>query len=80
MAFFFCPFGMTKYKTGKDSTKMTKYFMGGTRLEGLERLMMDSSRSEHSPTSDVCREKGRYPQPSQPKNDQPPEPVGGATE
>ena len=35
--------------------------MGGTRLEGLERLMMDSSRSEHFPAPDVCREKGRCP-------------------
>ena len=40
---------------------MAKYFMGGTRLEGLERLMMDSSRSEHFPAPDVCREKGRCP-------------------
>ena len=59
---------------------MAKYFMGGTRLENLERLMMDPSRSEHSPAPDVCREKGRYSQPSQPNNDQPPEPDGGETE
>lgn len=45
---------------------MAKYFMGGTRLEGLERLMMDPSRSEHSPAPDVCREKGRCPKPGQP--------------
>ena len=55
---------------------MAKYFMGGTRLENLERLMMDPSRSEHSPAPDVCREKGRCPQPSQPSNDQPPEQDG----
>ena len=59
---------------------MAKYFMGGTRLEGLERLMMDPSRSEYSPAPDVCREKGRCPQLSQPNNDQPPEPDGGETE
>ena len=45
---------------------MAKYFMSGTRLENLERLMMDPSRSEHSPAPDVCREKGRCPQRSQP--------------
>lgn len=45
---------------------MAKYFMGGTRLEGLERLMMDPSRSEHSPAPDVCREKGRCPKLGQP--------------
>ncbi len=45
---------------------MAKYFMGGTRLEGLERLMMDPSRSEHSPAPDVCREKGPCPKPGQP--------------
>ena len=39
---------------------MAKYFMSGTRLENLERLMMDPSRSEHSSAPDVCREKGRY--------------------
>ena len=27
---------------------MPKYFMGGTRLGGLERMMMDPSRSPHS--------------------------------
>ncbi len=28
---------------------MPKYFMGGTRLDGLERLMMDPSRSGREP-------------------------------
>ena len=59
---------------------MAKYFMDGTRLENLERLMMDPSRSEHFPAPDVYREKGHCPQPGQPNNDQPPEPDGGEDE
>lgn len=41
---------------------MAKYFMGGARLENLERLMMDPSRSKHSPPPDSQRQKGRRPQ------------------
>ena len=55
---------------------MTKYFMGGTRLENLERLMMDPSRSEHSPPPDNRWEKGRCPRTGQPDNDQSPEQDG----
>ena len=58
---------------------MAKYFMGGTRLENLERLMMDPSRSELSPASDVCREKGRCPQSGQPDNNRTFEQDGGGT-
>lgn len=56
---------------------MAKYFMSGTRLENLERLMMDPSRSEHSPASDVCREKGRCPKTGQSDIRQPSEQDGG---
>jgi len=59
---------------------MAKYFMGGTRLENLERLMMDPSRSEHSPPSIGPQPKGRCPQPNQPNNNQPPEQDGGEDE
>ena len=59
---------------------MAKYFMSGTRLEGLERLMMDPSRSEHSPASDVCREKGRCLKPGQLDISQPSEQDGGEDE
>ena len=59
---------------------MAKYFMGGTRLENLERLMMDPSRSEHSSPPDNRWEKGRWPKPGQPDNDRPPEQDGGETE
>ena len=58
---------------------MAKYFMGGTRLENLERLMMDPSRSEHSPPPDSQRQKV-WPKPGQPDNDRPPEQDGGETE
>lgn len=40
---------------------MTRYFMGGTRLESLERLMMDPTRSTHSPPPDSQRQNGHYP-------------------
>ena len=56
---------------------MAKYFMGGTRLENLERLMMDPSRSEHSPPTTSPRQKGRYLKAGQLDNDQPPEQDGG---
>lgn len=58
---------------------MAKYFMGGTRLEGLERLMMDPSRSEHSPPTTDPRQKGRYLKAGQPDNDQLPEQDGGGS-
>lgn len=59
---------------------MAKYFMSGTRLENLERLMMDPSRSEHSPAPDVCREKGRCPKTGQSDISQHPEQDGGEDE
>ncbi len=43
---------------------MPKYFMGGTRLGGLERLMMDPSRSGKEPR--------RYRPPKKPVRSQPP--------
>ena len=71
MAFFLLPFRDDQISIQrKDKSKMAKYFMSGTRLEGLERLMMDPSRSEHSPAPDVYREKGRCPKPGQPDNNQ----------
>ena len=57
---------------------MAKYFMGGTRLEGLERLMMDPSRSVHSPPATSPRKKGRCPKPAQADTSQPCEQDGGA--
>ena len=52
---------------------MAKYFMGGTRLEGLERLMMDPSRSVHSPPATSPRQNGRCPQSGLTDNNHPPE-------
>ena len=56
---------------------MAKYFMGGTRLENLERLMMDPSRSAHSPPTTSPRQNGRNPQSGLPDNNQSPEQDGG---
>lgn len=43
---------------------MTKYFMGGTRLAGLERMMQDSSRTA-SPRAAPRREEPRQEEPRQ---------------
>ena len=53
---------------------MAKHFMGGTRLENLERMMMDPSRSVDPPHPVRPRQKGRRPQPGKP--DKPPEQNG----
>ena len=45
---------------------MPKYFMGGTRLGGLERMMMDSSRS----APDCLDPREKKPQ-KKPPHDQP---------
>ena len=45
---------------------MPKYFMGGTRLGGLERMMMDSSR----PAPDCVDPRKKKPQ-KKPPHDQP---------
>ena len=57
---------------------MAKYFMGGTRLENLERLMMDPSRSVDPAPPVRPRQKGRCPQSGQP--DKSPEQNGGEDE
>ena len=54
--------------------------MCGTRLEGLERLMMDPSRSEHSPPTTDPRQKGRYLKTGQSDISQPSEQDGGEDE
>lgn len=46
---------------------MTRYFMGGTRLAKLERMMMDPSRS-------VSSRKEPYASPTKPVCSQPDEP------
>ena len=45
---------------------MAKHFMGGTRLENLERMMMDPSRSVDPPHPVRPRQKGLYAQTSRP--------------
>lgn len=57
---------------------MAKYFMGGTRLEGLERLMMDPSRSVDPAPPVRPRQKERCHQSGQP--DKSPEQNGGEDE
>ena len=49
---------------------MAKYFMGGTRLEGLEHLMMDPSRSTYPPPPINPCQKGhcQKTKPDQPAN------------
>ena len=56
---------------------MAKYFMGGTRLENLERLMMDPSRSAHSPPTTNLRQNEHCPKTVQPDDAQPPGQDGG---
>ena len=52
---------------------MPKYFMGGTHLESLERMMMDPSRPDPS-RSNLQKKKPRKKQPgSQPAEQHPPE-------
>jgi len=57
---------------------MAKHFMGGTRLENLERMMMDPSRVVDPPHPVRPRQKGRGPQFGQP--DKSPEQNGGEDE
>lgn len=44
---------------------MSKYFMGGTRLSGLERMMMDPSRTP-PPSADFRRRRLREHPPAKP--------------
>lgn len=57
---------------------MAKHFMAGTRLENLERMMMDPSRSVDPPHPVRPRQKGRCPQPGKP--DKPPKQKEGGRE
>ena len=53
---------------------MPRYFMGGTPLSGLERMMMDPSRSPHDDAQDERAEK--RPRRGQPDNPTPPKSEG----
>ena len=48
--FLFVLFSETVNRDEEDKENMARYFMGDTRLAGLERIMMDPSRSPAVPT------------------------------
>ncbi len=61
------------YKLRKRRNAMPKYFMGGTHLESLERMMMDPSRPDPSRSKLQKKKPRKKPPGSRPAEQHPPE-------